>query len=109
MSGPQTWYVMALHGAIAMAVVIAATLLAYHGSIDGQTVSVVYGAALGLAGASASSIAALAQAVNGKSVVSHDDMAAREQTLRTAITTPAAGPPADSTTTTTVHTDTVPN
>lgn len=89
MNGKQSLYVLLVHGGIAAVVVLASTLLAYHGSIDSQTVSVIYGAALGLAGASASAIATLGSAVNGKMTVTPEALQAREVTLRQAIATPA--------------------
>lgn len=85
MNGRQSLYVLLVHGGIAAIVVLAATMLAYHGSIDSQTVSVIYGAALGLAGASASAIATLGSAVNGKMTVTPESVQAREVTLRQAI------------------------
>lgn len=93
MSGKQTLIVMGLHGGIALAVIIAGTVLALKGAIDAQTVSVLFGAALGAAGASASSIAALGAAVNGKMTITPEASAQREETLRQAIASPNAPQP----------------
>ena len=92
MNGRQALYVMALHGSIALACVVAATVLGFHGSLDGQTVAVIFGTAVGLAGGSASSLGALGSVVNGKSVVSAQMLAEQGATARTAIVSAAASP-----------------
>lgn len=69
MNARASLYVMLLHGGISIIVVLAATVLAFHGSLDAPTVSVIYGAAIGLAGGTAGSLATLGQAVNGKSTM----------------------------------------
>lgn len=88
----QSLYVLALHGAIALAVVIAATVLAFHGALDAEAATAIFGAAIGLAGGSASSLGALAGAVNGKSTITEASLAQRESTLRTALVAAAATP-----------------
>lgn len=94
MNGKQTLYVMLLHGGVAVAVIFGATLLAFHGSLDSPTVAVIYGAALGLAGGSASAVAAVGSAINGKNTVSSDVLASHETTLRQAIATNIPASPA---------------
>ena len=91
MNGKQSIYVMIVHGGIALAVVFAATILAYHGSLDAEAATAIFGAALGLAGGSASAIAALGSAVNGKMTVTPEAVQAREVTLRQALAAPAIG------------------
>lgn len=87
--------IQAMHGGIVLASIVAVTLLGVEGTLDGQSVVAVLAAAIGFAGASASQIGSLAQAVNGKSVISGSSMADRETTLRTAITGSPVPPIAD--------------
>lgn len=90
-NGKQSLYVLLIHGGIALAVVCAATLLAYHGALDAEAATAIFGAALGLAGGSASALAALGSAVNGKMTVTPEAVQAREVTLRQALASPAIG------------------
>lgn len=83
MSNRQPLVVLAIHGGIALVVVLCVTALAWHGSLDAEAATALFGTAVGLAGGSASSIGALAQAVNGKATVS-------DATLRQAMRSPAA-------------------
>lgn len=91
-NGRQALYVMALHGTIALAVVIAATVLAFHGSLDAEAATAIFGTAVGLAGGSASALGALGSVVNGKSVVTQQMLAEQGATNRTAIVSAAASP-----------------
>lgn len=88
MNGKQALYVMALHGTIALAVVIAATVLAFHGSLDAEAATAIFGAAIGLAGGSASALGTLAGAINGKAVVSTESLADMQATTRAAMAAP---------------------
>lgn len=81
MNPKQTLYVLVVHGCVAAVVILGASVLAYHGSIDGEALTAIYGAALGFAGASSGAIAAVGQAVNGKATVS-------DETLRQAMSSP---------------------
>lgn len=84
MDARQSLYVQGLHVGVVLAAIIAVAILGYHGTLDGQSVVAVLGGAIGYAGANASSIGSLAQAVNGKAVIPASEMANRESTLRTA-------------------------
>lgn len=95
MNTRQTLYLLTIHAGIAIVVVAAATVLSFHGNIDAQTVSVIFGAVLGIAGASAASLATLGAAVNGKAVLSNEMMQQREQTMQQAVSGLASSPPAD--------------
>lgn len=70
--------VLGFHGGIAVVVVLAATILCYHGTLDAAAVTAIYGAAIGLAGGASSALGSLSSAVNGKATVS-------DATLRQAI------------------------
>ncbi len=74
-----------VHAGVAMVIIIAASVLAALHDLDGQTVAALFGTAVGLLGGSASSLGTLYSAVNGKSVISNDNMGSREQTLREAV------------------------
>lgn len=89
----QSLYIQIMHGVIVVIVVIAATILAYNGTLDSATVAVIFGAAVALAGGSAQSLGSLGQTVNGKSMVSDAALANRETTLRTAMAAAAASEP----------------
>jgi len=64
-STAQAW-VLAVHGVISVALIGAATFLAYSGSLDPQSVATIFGAAIGLVGGSAGSLAVLSVTGNGK-------------------------------------------
>lgn len=91
-NGKQALYVMILHGATALSVVIAATVLSFHGSLDAEAATAIFGAAIGLAGGSAAALGTLSSAVNGKSVVSTESLADMQRTTRAAMSTPGAAP-----------------
>jgi hypothetical protein len=78
-------YVLALHGAIALSVVVAATVLCFHGSLDAAATTGIIGAALGLAGGASSSLGSLGAVVNGHSITSPEAETQREVTLRAAM------------------------
>lgn len=93
MTAKQTLYVQAMHGGIVLSAIIAVTVLGAMGELDGQSVVAVLGAALGFAGAAASSSGAIGQAVNGKAVIPDEAMRSREATLRTALVASAGSEP----------------
>lgn len=72
-----------MHAVLAVVVVVSATVLAAFDVLDSSSVTVIYGAALGFAGGTASSLGSLTTAVNGKATMS-------DATLRQAIGQPAA-------------------
>lgn len=88
----QSLYIQAMHGALVLVVVVAASVLAYADKLDGQTVAVLLGAAITFAGGAAQSLGTLGTAVNGKAVVSNASLADREATIRTALAASAASP-----------------
>lgn len=92
MNSRQTLYVLAMQGAIALAVIVVVCILGVQGTLDGESVVAILSSALALAGAAATAFGALGAAVNGKAVVSHAEMANREETLRTAFAASAAAP-----------------
>lgn len=91
MNARQSLIVQAMHGTVVLFTVVVVCILGYHGTLDGQSVVAILGAAIGFAGGAVAATGALGQAVNGKSVVSEASMASREQTLRTSIQANAAG------------------
>lgn len=86
----QPLYVLAIHGGIVLATILTVGVLGYHGTLDGQTISAVLGAAIGFAGGTASSLGSLNTVVNGKSVVTPQLLAEQGATNRTALATAAA-------------------
>lgn len=68
MARPQT-LLLATHFAMALAIVVAATVLTALHDLDAQAAVAIYGAAIGLVGGSAAALGAVNSAVNGKSVV----------------------------------------
>lgn len=78
MNPKQSMIILGFHGGVAVVVVLAATLLCFHGSLDASAVTAIYGAAIGLAGGASSALGSLSSAVNGKATVS-------DATLRQAI------------------------
>ena len=97
MSAKHSLYLQGLHAGIVLAVLISVTVLGVQGTLASDSLIAVYGAAIGFAGASASQLGALGQAINGKAVVSNDAIADRETTLRTALSAAAAAPAHDAT------------
>lgn len=81
----HTMIVLGVHGAVALAIIISATVLGVQGTLDASALTALYAGLLGFVASAASSIGSLGAAVNGKTVLSQGDMAAREATLRTAI------------------------
>lgn len=92
MSSRQSLYVVAIYAGIAFSVVLSATILGVQGTLDSQTLSNVLMGALGFAGGAAVGAGTLGQAVNGKAVIPHSELANRETTLRTAIAGAASAP-----------------
>lgn len=82
----QALVALAIQGGIVALSVVAVTILGYHGALDAQAVTAILGAAIGFAGAGAASGNSLAQAVNGKATIPEGALAAREETVRAAIT-----------------------
>lgn len=74
-------YLLAMQSGLAALVVIGATVLGIYGAMESDSLTAIYGAALGFAGGAASSLGALTTAVNGKATVS-------EATLRHAMDSP---------------------
>lgn len=89
-SAKDSLYVQGIHVTVVLSAIFAVSLLGYHGTLDGQSVVAVLGAAIGFAGANVSSVGSLAQAVNGKSVVTSQLLAEQGATARTAIVSAAA-------------------
>lgn len=95
MSGRQSIYVLGFHAGLAGSIVIAATVLGYHGTLDSATVAAIFAAALGFAGGTASSLGSLGAVVNGKSVITAQQIAEQGATQRTAIVAAASAQPRD--------------
>lgn len=91
MTGRQSILILAFHGAIVTVLVIAATVLGFHGTLDASAVTAIFGAALGFAGGTASSLGSLGAVVNGKSVVTQQQVAEQGAAQRTAIVAAAGG------------------
>jgi hypothetical protein len=84
-SGRQTIYIQLIHGGIAFVVIVAATVLAALHDLDPATVVALFGAAVGFAGGTSVATGALAQAVNGKAVMTEHAISEREATLTRSI------------------------
>ena len=93
MSSRQPLYVLAIHGGIVLAAIMTVGLLGFHGTLDGQSVVAILGAAIGFAGGSASSLGSLGAVVNGKSLMTSQQVSEQGATQRTAIVAAAAGDP----------------
>lgn len=78
---------------LGLAVIVAATVLCALHDLDGQAVVALFGAAVGLVGGGAGSLAAVAQTTNGNSVISNGHLAALTSTLQEAVQA-ATAPPA---------------
>ncbi len=74
-------YVLGLHMVVGVLVIVAATVLAALHDLDAQAAVAIYGAAIGLAGGSAGSLAMLGTTINGKSVVTQETMSAMAANL----------------------------
>lgn len=85
MPARQQLYVLAIHGGIVLAAIATVGILGFHGTLDGQSVVAILGAAIGFAGGTASSLGSLNTVVNGKSVVTPQFVAEQAATQRTAI------------------------
>lgn len=92
MTARHSLVLQGIHAGIVIAVLVSVTVLGVQGTLASDSLIAVYGAAIGFAGASASQLGALGQAVNGKAIVSHEALADREATLRTAMVASAAAP-----------------
>ena len=66
-NGKQQAIVLLIHGMIAVALVAAATFLAYEHDLDSQSLATILGAAIGLVGGSAGSFAIVGLTQNGAS------------------------------------------
>lgn len=80
-----TLYGTLIHAAVVVSAIVAVTVLGAQGTIDGQSVVAVLAAAIGFAGANATSVSSLGAVVNGKSVVTPQLLAEQGATARTAI------------------------
>jgi hypothetical protein len=94
-TGKQSLVQLCVYGAIALAAVLGAVILGYHGTLNSDAVAAILTGALALAGASAAGQGAVYQAVNGKSVVTPQLIAEQGASQRTAIVAAAAGTAAD--------------
>lgn len=92
MSARHSLYLQAIHAGIVVAVLISVTVLGVQGTLASDSLIAVYGAAIGFAGASASQLGALGQAINGKQTISNEAISEREATLRTAMVAAGAAP-----------------
>lgn len=90
MTARQPLYTLSIHGGIVLAAIITVGILGYHGTLDGQSVVAILGAAIGFAGGSASSLGSLNSVVNGKSILTSQQIAEQGATQRTAIVASAA-------------------
>ncbi len=90
-TGRQSLVQLCVYGAIALAAVMGAVILGYHGTLNSDAVAAILTGALALAGASAASQGAIYQAVNGKSVVTEQLLSEQGANQRTAIVAAAGG------------------
>ena len=86
MSARHSLIVVGVQAGIVLAAVIAVTILGVEGTLDGQSVVAILGAAIGFAGGAGASVSAVGQAVNGKATVS-------DATLRQAMSSHALEEP----------------
>lgn len=91
MTGRQSLVQLGVYGAIALSAVIGAVVLGYHGTLNSDAVAAILTGALALAGGTAAGVGTLYTAVNGKSVVSNQQLAENGATARTAIVAAAGG------------------
>ncbi|HVE35372.1 MAG TPA: hypothetical protein VNC18_17535 [Gemmatimonadaceae bacterium] len=91
MTARQSLLLQGMHAFIVLGVLASVTVLGVQGTLTGESVIAVYAAAIGFAGASAGQIGTLAQAVNGKSVVTSQMLAEQGATNRTGLVAAAGG------------------
>lgn len=91
MSKQQTYGLVAA-AALAMLMIVAASVLCALHDLDAQAVVALYGAAIGLVGGGVGSLAAVAQTTSGNSVISNGHLAQLTATLQEAIHTAQVGP-----------------
>lgn len=89
----QSLVQLGVYGAIAVTAVVGAIVLGYHGTLNSDAVAAILTGALALAGGTAAGVGTLYTAVNGKSVVSNEQLRENGATNRTAIVAAAAGGP----------------
>lgn len=87
--------IQGLNAFVVIGVLVSATVLGVQGTLQGESLVAIYGAAIGFAGGAASALGSLGAAVNGKTPLSNAAMADRETTLRSAMVAAAAAPPRD--------------
>jgi hypothetical protein len=85
LSGKVAYIGAFVHAAVALVIIVAATVLAALHDLDGQTVAALFGAAVGLIGGSASSLGSIYSVVNGKATVPLPVIADQEATLRNTV------------------------
>jgi hypothetical protein len=83
MSARYTLYGTLIHATVVVSAIAAVTALGMQGTIDGQSVVAVLAAAIGFAGANATSVSSLGAVVNGKSIVTPQLIAEQGATART--------------------------
>lgn len=89
-SGRQNLVQQGIYGAIALAAVVGAVVLGYAGNLNSDAVAAILTGALALAGGAATGIGAVGAVVNGKSVITAQQVAEQGATQRTAIVAAAA-------------------
>jgi len=92
MTGRHNLYQLAIYGTIALAAVVGAVVLGYHGTLNSDAVAAILTGALSLAAANAGAQGAIYTAVNGKSLVTPQMLSEQGATNRTAIVAAAAAP-----------------
>jgi len=92
-SGKQNLAQLGIYGAIGITAVIGAIVLGYHGTLNSDAVAAILTGALTLAGGAAVSQGAIYTTVNGKSLVSAEQLREQGATTRTAIVAAAGTNP----------------
>lgn len=87
----QSLYILATHALLALAVVVAATVLGAMHVLTSDAITAIYGSAIGLIGASASALSTFGTALNGKVAVPASKIA---DAPVAAVVEPPAVPPA---------------
>lgn len=93
MSAKQQLVQQGIYGGIALAAVVGAIVLGYSGNLNSDAVAAILTGALALAGGAATGIGAVGAVVNGKSVVTAQQVAEQGASTRTAIVAAAAAEP----------------
>lgn len=93
MSARQQLVQQGIYGGIALAAVLGAVLLGYSGNLNSDAVAAILTGALALAGGAATGIGAVGAVVNGKSVITAQQVAEQGATQRTALVAAASSQP----------------